>query len=264
LDVSDAGTLVTSETTSGGLCTTVGGATYYYVIVAVNDNGATAYAGQDDVTVTTTVSTFTVSWNPVSGATGYRLYRDKDSDWTDAADDWVDGTTISAPTTSYIDDCSGDIASQTPPTTNTTGGTLYTSNISSNTPTVEFNRPISVDIAGDVEMAYDLYFSNTGLASITSEGPLKVSAGDPNHAENLTLATAGTGDIIIDIVDSNATYGGVKILGSDSGGYVFKIEPDGDVKIGGSGSGGSDLTVKENISLTGGNITKYILGRSCW
>jgi hypothetical protein len=141
------------------------------------------------------------------------------------------------------------------------GYELYT-NITSSLPSmainsavVELNQPLSVNVGGDVGIAYDLYFSNTGLASITSEGPLAISAGDPNHAENLTLGTAGTGDIIIDIVDSNATYGGVKVLGSDSGGYVFRISPSGDVEIGGSGSGGSDLTVKQNITLTGGNIS---------
>jgi len=44
-------------------------------------------------------------------------------------------------------------------------------------------------------------------------------------------------------------------LGMDGGGYVFRIGPDGDVEIGGSGSGGSDLTIKQNLALTGGNIT---------
>jgi len=141
------------------------------------------------------------------------------------------------------------------------GYEFYT-NITSNLPSmsidsavIELNQPLSVAVGGDVGIAYDLYFSNTGLASITSEGPLQFLAGDSNHAENLTLGTAGTGDILIDIVDSNSTYGGIKVLGSDSGGYVLRISPSGDVSIGGTGSGGSDLTVKQNITLTGGNLT---------
>jgi hypothetical protein len=141
------------------------------------------------------------------------------------------------------------------------GYEFYT-NITSNLPSmsidsavIELNQPLSVAVGGDVGIAYDLYFSNTGLASITSEGPLQFLAGDSNHAENLTLGTAGTGDILIDIVDSNSTYGGIKVLGSDFGGYVLRISPSGDVSIGGTGSGGSDLTVKQNITLTGGNLT---------
>jgi len=121
--------------------------------------------------------------------------------------------------------------------------------------TVEFNQPVSVNVGGDVGFSYNIVFTNTGLSQIVSEGPLAILAGDPNHAENLTLGTQGTGDVLVDIIDSNTTYGGFKILGSDSGGYIFRVSPTGSVEIGGSGSGGSNLTVKQNLILTGGNIT---------
>jgi len=100
-------------------------------------------------------------------------------------------------------------------------------------PNIVMNRPLSVNVSGDVGLSYDLYFSNTGLSSITSEGPLKIAAGDPNHAEDLTLTTQGTGSVIVDIVDSNSSYGGFKILGSD--GYVLRVTPSGNVGIGTTG-----------------------------
>jgi hypothetical protein len=64
---------------------------------------------------------------------------------------------------------------------------------------VTLHQPLEVDVAGDVGIDYDLYFANTGLAQITSEGPLKVSGGDANGAENLTLTVAGSGDVIVDV-----------------------------------------------------------------
>ena len=64
---------------------------------------------------------------------------------------------------------------------------------------VVLNQPLEVNVPGDVGIDYDLYFANTGLSTISSEGPLKISAGDPNSYENLTITTGGTGDVIIDI-----------------------------------------------------------------
>jgi len=104
---------------------------------------------------------------------------------------------------------------------------------------VELNQPLSVNVGGDVGLDYDLVFLNTGLSTISSEGPLKISAGDSNHYENLTLTTGGTGDIIFDIADSTI---GLKVLGSSDGGYVLKISPKGNVEI------------AQNLTLIGGNI----------
>jgi len=67
---------------------------------------------------------------------------------------------------------------------------------------VEVNQPFAVNVGGDVGMDYDLQFLNTGLSQITSEGPLRISAGDPNHAENLTIGVQGTGDVIVELMAS--------------------------------------------------------------
>ena len=136
--------------------------------------------------------------------------------------------------------------------TSASGGSLPS--IKAGTAVIEFNQPISVNVGGDVGFDYDIYFANTGLSQITSAGPLAILAGDPNHAENLTLGTQGTGDVIIDIINSTTSYGGFKIIGSDSGSYVVRISPDGDVYIGGTGEGGSDLWVKQNITQRGGEM----------
>ncbi len=215
------------------------------------------------------------------------------------------------------------------------GGSLTTM-IEIGNPNIVLSRPLSVDVGGDVGIDYDLAFLSTGTSYITSQGNLTISAGDPNHPENLTLTTrsneatgdsgictsfsdpvltdsnkswtadewingsisiiAGTGkgqtqtitdnanntitvadwdatlgdpaansiyhlayakggDVLVNVQHSDLVYGGFKVLGMDGGGYAFMVGPDGDVAVGGTGSGGSDLTVKQNLTLTGGNIT---------
>jgi len=104
----------------------------------------------------------------------------------------------------------------------------------------EVNQPLSVNVGGDVGFDYDVVFMNTGLSQITSEGPLRISAGDANHYENLTLTTGGTGDIIFDIASSTI---GLKALGSSAGGYMALLTPTG------------DLTVAQDILTIGGNLT---------
>jgi hypothetical protein len=103
----------------------------------------------------------------------------------------------------------------------------------------EVNQPLSVNVGGDVGISYDLAFLNTGLSTISSEGPLRIVAGDPYGYENLTLTVGGTGDVIIDIRNSTI---GFKVTGWSSGGYVMKVSPTGNL----------DLT--QNITLSG-NLT---------
>ncbi|MDD4987247.1 MAG: hypothetical protein PHQ43_16040, partial [Dehalococcoidales bacterium] len=112
--------------------------------------------------------------------------------------------------------------------------------IKAGTAIVELNQPLSVNVGGDVGFDYDIVLTNTGLAQITSAGPMKISAGDENHYENLTLTTGGTGDVIMDIVDSKL---GFKVLGSSSGGYVTRVTPAGDFEL------------SQDFSTFGGNIT---------
>jgi len=105
---------------------------------------------------------------------------------------------------------------------------------------VTVNNPLNVNVAGDVGISYDLNFMNTGLSQITSAGPLLISAGDSNHYENLTLTTGNSGDVIVDVADSNI---GFKVLGSADGGYIMKLSPTG------------NMDLSQNLAMTGGYLT---------
>jgi hypothetical protein len=77
----------------------------------------------------------------------------------------------------------------------------------------------------------------------------------PNTTSFYRLAYQQGGDVIVDVANSSNNIGGFKVAGMDNGGYVFRVGPAGNVEIGGNGAGGSNLNVKQNLTLTGGNIT---------
>ncbi|MCP4583169.1 MAG: formylglycine-generating enzyme family protein, partial [candidate division Zixibacteria bacterium] len=58
--------------------------------------------------------------------------------------------------------------------------------------------PHSFAGSGDVDIAGDLYFSNTTNSNISSYGPLYVTSGDPGTNNNLYLEGRGTGQVYID------------------------------------------------------------------
>jgi hypothetical protein len=70
---------------------------------------------------------------------------------------------------------------------------------------VELGQPLSVNTGGNVGFDYDLEFLNTGLSQITSEGPLRIAAGPSYRSYNLTLASGGTGDVIIELSQASSS-----------------------------------------------------------
>jgi hypothetical protein len=67
---------------------------------------------------------FTVSWDVVSGATKYYIWRNTDDIWGGDGDYRIE---VSAPTTAYNDTCTSTQSTSTYPTSNTTGGALTAS-----------------------------------------------------------------------------------------------------------------------------------------
>lgn len=107
---------VTTSTTGG----TLAAATYYYVVTAVNSVGETIKSNEVTVTTTGTTSSNTVSWNPVTNATGFKVYRG-----TGTTLENVYYVVSSGSTLTYFDTNAASVAG-TPPTTNTTGGSTVT------------------------------------------------------------------------------------------------------------------------------------------
>jgi len=127
------------------------------------------------------------------------------------------------------------------------------------TANVVLHQPLEVDVAGDVGIDYDLYFANTGLSQITSEGPLKIAAGDSNAAENLTLTTGGSGDVIVSLSTSGQQF---KVLHALSASTSEPFTIDSETTATSTPSGGlfriiSDVNSDENVVFkidAGGNF----------
>lgn len=61
------------------------------------------------------------------------------------------------------------------------------------------NNPLNVTAAGDVGIAYDLYFTNQTAANIRSYGPLSLESGEAFESNDLTLRTFNAGNVVFDV-----------------------------------------------------------------
>jgi len=108
-----------ATSTSAGSCAT--STTYYYRITAVNPNGETLGSTEVSITTGDSDTAIEVSWSPVEGATGYKVYRSTSSISDGSSVTLVDNEIKT--TTSFTDDCSAD-GTASIPSSNTTGGNL--------------------------------------------------------------------------------------------------------------------------------------------
>ena len=92
--------------------------TYYYVVTALNESGETTASSQVNETTTSPNRTITITWDPVDGATGYRVWR---SNATGDANKRYLATVVS-PT--YIDANQDSTTTETLPAENTTTGRI--------------------------------------------------------------------------------------------------------------------------------------------
>jgi len=109
--------LALSGAGAGGVFSATG--IYYYLVAAYNATGETPGAIEVSVNVDVTTKKVTVSWTPVTGATGYKVFRSTSPGVYGASS--LRANVSGGGSNQYIDD--GDsLSSATPVTANTTGG----------------------------------------------------------------------------------------------------------------------------------------------
>jgi hypothetical protein len=91
----------------------------YYVLTAYNATGETIGSAEVSVHVDVTTKKVTVSWTPVSGASGYKLYRTTAPGSYGASS--LRATVAGQQSNQYVDD-GGGLSAGSPPAANTTGG----------------------------------------------------------------------------------------------------------------------------------------------
>ena len=110
-------TLNVPTTSSSGSLTS--GTTYYYVLTATNTQGETMASSSVNATPSAGNLTVNLTWTQVTGATGYKLYRNTSNSFTSGS--LLLATMINGTTTSYIDSGSA-TAAGLPPTAPTGAG----------------------------------------------------------------------------------------------------------------------------------------------
>ncbi len=109
--------------------------------------------------------------------------------------DWTPGSATTA---------TGDLFRLTIGTNGTTTGNLFnivdtSSSIFSVSETaLTTSLPSNFTAAGDVSVAYDLFFTNPTASYITSAAPLYLRAGETFNSSNLTLSTYNFGTVLVD------------------------------------------------------------------
>jgi len=232
---------------SGG---TILAGTYKYIVTAINANGETTQSNEQTIVTTGSVSTVTVTWLTVVGATGYKLYKTAAGGGT--------GTELLYKTVGVvltdIDTAPGSPAGAFPITNTAVSPGVYaaptkffaflTESVVSTNQTV-FRRPIrgTADIVGAVQGNYSvggelnieamedvvLYFLWASRTAIVKTGS------NPNFTYTITPTPAATANktYSLTLVRNGIVFGYVGMctsgfgFGVDNGLMTFKTNPMG-------------------------------------
>jgi hypothetical protein len=102
---------------AGGVWTETG--LKYYVLTAYNATGETIRSAEVSINVDVTTKKVTITWTPVTGATGYKVFRSTAAGSYGATS--LRATVAGQQSNQYVDD-GGSLSAGSPPSANTTGG----------------------------------------------------------------------------------------------------------------------------------------------
>ena len=126
-----------------------------------------------------------------------------------------------------------------------------------------FNNPVNFTSAGDVSMAYDLYFTNQTASYIKGQGPMYLQTESPSANLDLTLSAANAGQVIIDdnaLITSNLNVGGTVTLGQGaSDTFVLQSDALGNAKWVAPNTLGIGQTYTAGIGLTLSSTNQFSL-----
>jgi formylglycine-generating enzyme required for sulfatase activity len=113
-------------------------------------------------------------------------------------------------------------------------------------PNVTISNPLSIEAAGDTGIAYDLQFTNLTASNIKSYAPLTIQSGTDNNAYDLTLKSAGTGNVII----STASTTNALVVTSAGNVGIGTVGPDRKLDVLDASAAQLRLTYSDNSVYT--------------
>lgn len=153
-----------------------GAAQYHYLVTAVSGSGETEYASQRVVSRQADAGGINlITWQPISGATGYRIYRGASNT---GRPDFARLKEVGAVVTSYSDDGADQATATNPPATNTSGIAAPVPSIApGNASVINFGR---VGVGSDpvngsnCSIDYDYYLGRRDIIYATAREILRV------------------------------------------------------------------------------------------
>jgi len=168
-------------------------AEYYYVVTALSASGETAYASSKVVSRQTGAGEINlVTWRPISGATGYRVYR---ATQNSGRTDFKRLAEAGLGSTSYVDDGIDATNTSSPPASNSSGLSAPDPTISlGNISVINFGRigvgtdPVN---GSNCSVDYDYYLGRKDIIYATAREILRVD-GAPSDFPKLPIVPEGT------------------------------------------------------------------------
>jgi len=166
---------------------------YFYLVTALDASGETEYDPAEVISRDTLAGEINkITWLPVNGATGYRIYRGTQN--TDRAD-FQRLKQVGAGVTSYMDDGVDEIIGGNPPATNTSGLTMSAAQVlPAGLSLVNFGRTGLGDDPVDgsnCSVDYDYYLGRKDIIYATT-GEIKRLEGAPADFPKLPVVPEGT------------------------------------------------------------------------
>jgi hypothetical protein len=116
----------------------------------------------------------------------------------------------------------------------------------------QFNLPTTFSSSGDVNLAYDLNFTNTTASYIRSNAPLYIQTEHPTNNVDLILSAANSGAVI---VDDNLQVGGTFTYNvGASAGYVLQTDANGNASWVASSAIGGTYAFTNGLTNTAGSV----------
>jgi len=170
-----------------------GAGEYFYLVTALDASGETEYDPAEVISRDTLAGEINkITWLPVNGATGYRIYRGTQN--TDRAD-FQRLKEVAAGVTTYMDDGVDEIAGGNPPATNTSGLAMSAAQIlPAGLSLINFGRTGLGDDPVDgsnCSVDYDYYLGRKDIIYATT-GEIKRLEGAPADFPKLPVVPEGT------------------------------------------------------------------------
>ena len=180
----------TSTSTTGG---TLAADTYYYKITAIDGAGGETLPSVEKSQVTTgSTSTITLSWVPVTGASGYKIYRSALSGAGSGGEVYLTTTlgTVNGANLNYVDSGSATAGSVAPPASNN----AYTS-------TNNTDSELQLSIGGLGTPSGQLYVSGTKPKFIGSVSTSSITGGSVGRIDGSKLYVVNSTTATLQILD---------------------------------------------------------------